>query len=123
MQGHISLHVDQRDVVGEDVVQLLGNAQALLAGPTPRLLGADAPGLQRPFSPGADHLGHRQQDEQPSAKTDALAEGGRGAGSGDVGEPQERHVPEAQNAPGEGPPTHGHGGEEGDDQGDEDNQE
>ena len=39
VQGDAGLHVDERDVVGEHVVQLAGDAQPLLAGPAARLLG------------------------------------------------------------------------------------
>ena len=52
VQRHAGPHVDQRDVVGEHVVQLAGDAQALLAGAAAGLLGRGPPGARRPARAG-----------------------------------------------------------------------
>ena len=61
VQGDAGLHVDQRDVVGQHVVQLLGQHQPLLADASTLLvLGHPLPlGGLRPAD--ADELGDRQQ--------------------------------------------------------------
>ena len=48
VQRHAGLHVDQRDVVGQHVVQLLGQREALLAHPAPLRSSAAARPARRP---------------------------------------------------------------------------
>ena len=43
VEGDRRLHVDERHVVGDDVVQLLGDAQPVLPGPAAALLGEGPP--------------------------------------------------------------------------------
>jgi hypothetical protein len=64
VQGHAGLDVDQGDVVGEHVVQLAGDAHALLAGPPPVLLGPGPLGGQAALAAGHGHLGHGQDQQQ-----------------------------------------------------------
>ena len=76
VQGHAGLHVDQRDVVGEHVVQLLGELQPLLARAALALLLLGA----RPFAStasrrDADQLGDGEHDEQPTGDERQLEAG------------------------------------------------
>ena len=66
-----------------DVVQLAGDAHALLAGPPLGLLGPGLLGGQAALAPGDGHLGH-DEDEQQGAEVG----GGRGRG-GRLGPPDE----------------------------------
>jgi hypothetical protein len=66
MQGHTGLDVDQGDVVGEHVVQLAGDAHALLPGPSPGLLGPLPLGRLATLPPGHDHLRGHQHQQQPA---------------------------------------------------------
>ena len=65
VQGHAGLHVDQRDVVGQHVVQLLGQPQPLLAEPAPLLVLGGLGQLGRPLPADADQLRDGQHDDQP----------------------------------------------------------
>ena len=64
VQGDAGLHVDQRHVVRDDVVQLAGDPQPLLVGLTPTFLvlacraAASAPG-------GSGHLSDREDHQPP----------------------------------------------------------
>ena len=96
VQGHAGLDVDQGDVVGEHVVQLAGDAHALLAGPPLRLLGPGPLGGQAALAPGDGHVGH-DEDEQQGAEVG----GGRGRG-GRLDPPDERRQDEVDGQAGEG---------------------
>ena len=86
VQGHPGLDVDQGDVVGEHVVQLAGDAHALLAGPPPGLLGPGPLGGQAALAAGHGHLGHDQDQQQPAEVGGDRGRGGR-LGPADAGRP------------------------------------
>jgi hypothetical protein len=74
VEGHAGLHVDERDVVGQDVVQLLGHAEALLALASPLLLGPVAGGVRDPFALYAYEVGDDEDHEQPRRHAQRRAE-------------------------------------------------
>ncbi len=64
--------------MGEDVVQVLGQAQALLVNPPLALVGLGPGPLRCLLPPSADHLRHRQHDHQPSRDQGQVEEVGIG---------------------------------------------
>ena len=118
VQGHAGLHVDQGDVVGEHVVQLAGDAHALLAGPPPGLLGPGPLGGLAALAGGQGHLGDGEDEQQPAEvggdrgprwpAGDPVEQGGQGEVGGQADE---------GGGPGDPPGPAGHRGPEGNDQG------
>src|SRR5918994_360176 len=116
VEGHAGLHVDERDVVRQHVVELLGDEQALLAGPAARLLGLHVRQLGAPLAAGADYLGPGGQHQEPRGQPQCLAQVGPGV-VGDQGlHPPEGHIADCDRAPSDRPPTGQHRVDEGEDQ-------
>jgi hypothetical protein len=67
VEGHPRLDGDEGDVVGQHVVELLGDAQPLLAGLAAGLLGPDGLGLRGLLAAAADQLDPGGQGHQPGA--------------------------------------------------------
>ena len=65
VQGDRCLHVDERHVVGHDVVQLLRDAQPVLAGPAATLLGEGPAVAERALAAHPGHLGEGQHEQRP----------------------------------------------------------
>ena len=65
VQGDAGLHVDEGHVMGHDVVQLTGDAQAFLAGLAPPLLGPGPPELDHPGPVQPDELAGGQHQQAP----------------------------------------------------------
>lgn len=97
MGGDTGLHIDQGDVVGDHVVQVAGDAQALLGDPAAGLL---LPGALGAVGAVADGL-----DDGPAA-AHRVARGGADAGPGEDAQVLLR-------VPGQGPGEHRGGGQHG----------
>ncbi len=108
VRGDAGLDVDQGDVVGDDVVQVAGDAQAFLGDPAAGLLLAGAFGAFGAFPDGLD---------EGAATADGVAGGGADAGPGHdaevlLGVPGQRaggHGGAGQHGRGEQPDTPGGG--------------
>ena len=110
------LHVDEREVVGHDVVELAGDAQLLLAGAESRFLLARPAARRRALASDADDLRRRRQHEEPRGEAER---GGQGRGipvptSG--GSQRNVHPPAHDRHPRHQPVPREHGGAERDDQ-------
>jgi hypothetical protein len=103
VEGGACLHVDQRDVVGQDVMKLAGDEQALLARPVARLLGLDIGQLRPPFPPAAGALGAGAQHQQPGGQAQRLPQVGCPLVGDQRREQHESQIANRESAPGEGP--------------------
>ena len=100
VQPDAGLHADQRDVVSQNVVELLGDLEPLLAGPPLGLLPPYPPGLLGPLPANLDELRHRGQHQQPGGQSEGLLPRRRPVPPQPVGQPEERHPAERQRPPG-----------------------
>ena len=73
VQRHPGLHVDQRDVVGQHVVQVTGDPQPLLLGAPQSLLFAAATHGGDPLAARAHRLAGEQQHQQPRGQAGRLS--------------------------------------------------
>ena len=65
VQGHRGLHVDEGHVVGDHVVQLLGDPEAILARPAAALLGQRSAMAEGSLAADAAHLGEGEHEQRP----------------------------------------------------------
>ena len=82
VQSDTRLDVDERDVVGQHVMELLGEAQPLLAGPALLLLVFGALTLGQLVAADPGHLGDSQDQCQPSCDQRQMRGAGAAIGSG-----------------------------------------
>ena len=87
------LDVDEGDVVGEDIVQLPGDAQALVARLQLFLLLLQPRGFGGPEPADPDPLAHAEQDEQPRRQGGHRAEGRTGPAPQQIVQPREGQEP------------------------------
>jgi hypothetical protein len=79
VECHTCLHVDERDVVREHVVQLACDTKTLLTRTTLRLLGTRARQLKGALTPRTGDLRDGEKDEQPRSQSEGWAKLGAGS--------------------------------------------
>ena len=121
VQGHPRLHVDERDLVGQHIVQLPGDEQALLAGATAVLLPRHLGPLGAPLEADTGDLAGRAGQRQPGEVGGRL--GGAAGPLHLVGvqgrQPDEGGEGDHQHGPREGAPAHHDGARHGEPEGGE----
>jgi hypothetical protein len=116
VQRGVGLHVDHRDVVRQDVVQVAGDADALLACPPLKLIFPATRGGRSALPAHPDQLGDCQQHQQPRGDTQGNSQVGMARPTDQPRRPEAHRVADDQRRNGRRPAPEDVGADEGDDQ-------
>ncbi len=116
VQRRVGLDIDDRDVVGDQVMQIPCHLHALLAGPAAQLGRAGPVRVRSALIAAADELGHAEQEEQPGRQPERGPGRGVAALPDEPGRPHPGEVPDDQRDDRGRPFLGQHRGKEGHDQ-------